>query len=625
MTRKAEPHQFKSDRNNQRLSIATELPYNIRIEVQHDLDRAMQLHDAKSFLEVEGIYHKILKTNPNQPNALYLLGKLYQQVGKSEIAVEFFSRLIIIEPNFVEGLYNLGMAYHSLGNLDIATTNFQTALALDPNHLQAHYNLGCTLKDLGRLQEAISSWKKVTVLDSNHAIAHYNVGRGLSELGNNEQAVISYHKALAINPNFIDAHNSLGNSFLILGNLDEAIISFNNTLKLNPDFSTGHNNRGFVLYAQGKYVEACDSFQKAILADPKFSDARNNLGILFKDLGRLDEALGQFRQILEFEPENPGAHNYMSTALLLSGKLEKGWEEYEWRWKRKLEPLQQRNFPQSRWRGEPLQGKSILIWGEQGVGDEIIFSSMIPDVVATGAHCTIECDPRLVSLFSRSFPKTWVHSRPYTEAERGEEFFDYQIPAGSLFAQFRKSIKDFPSRNSYLVVDERKQKLWRERILSLGSGLKIGVSWRSGVSSFSRNVNYASISDLGPLFALKDVVFVNLQYDECAEELAEIYEKFGITLHVWDDLDMYDDLDNVAAMVSCLDVVVTCMTSVSMLSGGLGIPTLGYCVPNKNWDSLGTRDIPFHPSVRLFRRCHDLSFEQTISDIADEIRNISKI
>jgi tetratricopeptide (TPR) repeat protein len=367
----------------------------------------------------------------------------------------------------------------------------------------------------------------------------------------------------------------------------------------------------------GQFDEAANSYRRA-LADNSNFDARINLGVLLKDLGKLDEALIQYDQVLEFDPENRSAHNKKSTTLLLLGELEKGWLEYEWRWKRTSEPLIQRNFPQPRWNGESLKGKSILIWGEQGLGDEISFSSMVPDLVSLSAHCTLECEPRLVDLFARSFPETQVRARPYTEAENGTDEFDFQLPTGSLFAQFRNSITDFPDRKGFLVVDAERKEKWQGRLSALDSGLKVGISWRSGVWFDSRGQCYADITDLEPLFSLKNVVFINLQYDDCTDELSEIQKLYGITLHTWDDIDMKNDLDDATALISCLDVVITCQNAVYSLSCGAGLITFAFGLRFRDWDSLGTDGVPYYPTARLFERHIGESWGRVFSEITDQ-------
>lgn len=599
------------------------LPSNVTDVVQQALGLAAQHHGAGRLPEAENIYQQILKNNPNQPNALYFLGQLAHQVGRNEIAVELFSKALTIAPKFVDGYNSLGVAHHNLGNMDEAVASFQNVLALKPNHAVAQNNLGGVLKDLGKLEEAVANWRKAIAIDPKYVEAHYNLGRALNDLGEQEEAAACYHIALAINPNYIEAHNSLGITLQVLGKLDEAAVSYGKALAINPDFISGHNNLGLVLHAMGKFDEAADSYHRALAATPNYADARINLGILLKDLGWLDKALDQYERVLKFDPENSDAHNKKSTVLLLLGELEKGWKEYEWRWKRTSEPLLQRSFPQPRWNGEPLQGKSILLWGEQGIGDEIACSSMVPDLVSSGARCTIECEPRLVDLFARSFPEARVRARPYTEAESGADEFDFQIPAGSLFAQFRNSITDFSDRKSFLVIDEERQKMWQDRLSALGSGLKVGVSWRSGVTAANRNANFADIADLEPLFSLKNVVFINLQYGDCGAELAEIFERYSVTLHAWDDINMKNDIDDTAAMISCLDIVVTCLTSVYSMSGGVGVPTFGFCVPNLNWHSLGTVGVPYYPSVRLFKRSVKESWNRVFSEITFEISRLS--
>ncbi|HYH39447.1 MAG TPA: tetratricopeptide repeat protein, partial [Azospirillum sp.] len=271
------------------------------------------------------------------------------------------------------------------------------------------------------------------------------------------------------------------------------------------------------------------------------------------------------------------------------------------------------------WDGRDLAGKRLFVWKEQGIGDEIMFASCVPDLTASNARVTLECSPKLQPLFQRSFPFATVVT-PGTVPDEERDDFDVHLPIGSLPRYYRRSLADFPD-HSFLVPDPERVATWRRRLEELGPGPYVGISWRGRIQTVSRSHHYTRIEEWEPILRTPGVVFVNMQYDDAAEETARIREAFGVTLHTLPGIDMWNDLDNVAALLKALDLLISAGTAVMSIAGGVGLPTWLLWVDNvENWPCLGTDRLPWYPTMRLFSRTLKQPWTQVTQRIAGEFQ-----
>jgi hypothetical protein len=406
--------------------------------------------------------------------------------------------------------------------------------------------------------------------------------------------------------------------------LDKAIQCFEKVVELKPLSSEAHNNLGTALAAKNELDKATLCYREAIRLNTNDPIPYNNMAQALIKEGKIAEAIAYFRSSLQLDIMFSGAHLNLSLALLSAGNLSEGWQEYEWRWQAKDFPSVKRDFPQPRWQGEDITGKTILVWAEQGVGDEILFASMLPDITARAGHCIIECEPRLVALFARSFPDTEVVPRsnpPYPRTAQPD--IQFQIPMGSLAQWFRNSLDSFPDHQGYLVAAPKRAAYWKNRLAELGSGKKVGICWRSMVKNVSRNRHYTQLDQWWPILHVPGIVFVNLQYDDCKTELAAAEQQFGIRIHAFDEIDLKNNLDEAAALTDALDLVISAPTAVAAMAGALGVPTWKIIAKGGNWPTLGTDRMPWHPSMRLFLRAWKDSWEGPIEEIARELQRIN--
>jgi tetratricopeptide (TPR) repeat protein len=543
---------------------------------------------------------------------------LHQQ-GALPSAEGLYRRILHHQPHHAEALHGLGLLAAEAGQYGLAATLIQRAIASQNTVPQFHNNLGIILMRQGHLAAAANAYRQVIRLQPEIAEAHCNLALVLHEQGQREAARAAYHAALALNPDSVEAHNNLGVLCKESGDLEAARTHCEMVLRLRPDLAEGHYNLGTVLQAQQEYTAAIAAYRAALTLQPDHVNAQINLGTVLKDEGHLEAAEAAYSAALRLRPDEAGAHCNRAFVQLAQSKLAQGWAAYEWRWRTaKQSP---RPFPQPLWEGTALTDRTILVHAEQGVGDELLFASCLPEVIGQARQCIIECDPRLAALFARAFPTAIVHGGLRRDLRWLADMptIDVQIPFGSLPRYYRPSLGYFPERCGYLVPDAVRRELWCQRLAVFGPGLKVGLAWRSRLMTGHRRASYTSLTQWGPLLTLPGVHWVNLQYDECAAELAEARQRWGVSIHTWEELDLFHDLDGVAALIAALDLVIVPETAVTALAGSIGQPGWQFSPYQGKWDALGTEVSPWFPSMRVFRQPRRGDWDSVIQLAAREL------
>ncbi len=420
----------------------------------------------------------------------------------------------------------------------------------------------------------------------------------------------------------------MGNALKNRGEFNEAIEAFKKAILIKPDYAVAYNNMGNTLNEQGKLDKAIELFNKAIYFKPDYAEAYYNLGSALQVQGKHDEAIDNYRKSITLKPNYPDAHKNLSLALLNTGKvinttrIKEGLKEYEWRWKTPEGLSHQRHFLKPLWDGQTsLNGKRILIWCEQGIGDTMNWSSCLSYITSQAEHVILECQEKLVPLLSRSFPNVdvKVEDRSF-DAERDD--FDLHLPMGSLYKHFIDEVLENKKSEAYLVADPDRVKFWKERLRSVGEGPYVGISWKSSVKSAYRLLHYPPISEWSPVLNVPDVTFINLQYTDYADDIAKVQDEFGVTIHNFDDIDQYGDIDDVAALCTALDMVVSTKVTPPMISAAVGTPT-----KIANWRQSNFTNILNNPNITSFEMFHkdtEQSWDNVFSLITKEISMTSR-
>ena len=511
----------------------------------------------------------------------------------------------------------LGASAAEIGMLDDAVEAYKKALLLKPDYTKAYSNMGITLREQGKLDEAIEAYKKAVSLDPDYAEAYSNMSVILKDQGKLDQAVEVCKKALSIKPDYAQAYNNMGIALREQDKLDEAITAYKKAVSLKPNYAEAISNMGNILKDQGKLDEAIEAYNKCISLKPNYAKAYSGLGIALKEQGKLDEAITEHKKALILKPDYAQAHLNLSYALLTSDRLKEGLEEYEWRWKTPKFLSWKRNFFKPLWNGQTsLKGKKILLWCEQGIGDTINWSSYLPLVTSQAEHCIVECQDKLIPLLERSFPNVEIKAENRNfDTQRND--FDVHLPMGSLYKHFFEEITQTPKTEAFLIPDAVRVNFWKDRLKSLGKGPYIGISWKSSVVSAYRLQHYPPISEWSPILMMPDVTFINLQYVDFEEDVEAIKDELGVTVHNFDDLDQYNNIDDMAALCSALDIVVSTKVTPPFISSAVGTSTKIANWKQSTYNSILTNFITL--SFEMYERNTWESWDNVFSLIAEDI------
>ncbi|MFZ0745284.1 MAG: tetratricopeptide repeat protein [Terracidiphilus sp.] len=424
------------------------------------------------------------------------------------------------------------------------------------------------------------------------ALDHHRAGRFA-------EAEHIYRQILTISPRHSDSLHLLGMVAFQTGRSEESVALIQRAIGIKANAASYHSNLGNVLQSQGKLDQAGTCYQRALLLKPDSAEVCVNLGNVFRAQGHLDSSLSCYRRASGLKPEFAEAATAEAAVLLLKGDFAAGWIGSERRWDTFDNDTPKRTYAWPRWRGETLSSGQLLFWGEQGIGDEIMFAGLIPDVVRSGNSCVLDCDPRLKRLFARSFPYTIVVSG-LTPDSHLELDIAAHLPCGSLPSLLRTSCADFGATTSpYLLADRLKQTQFRARY---SDGRKIvGLAWytKNGKTGRSRSID---LSLLAPLFGLSGIRWISLQYGDhgSLERQAAVANS---PILIDREVDQFSNMDVFAAQIAAMDLVITIDNSTAHLAAALGVPTwvLLPFAPDWRW-LLDRNDSPWYPSIRLFRQ-----------------------
>ncbi len=386
--------------------------------------------------------------------------------------------------------------------------------------------------------------------------------------------------------------------------------------------------RGVAHAQRDEFEVAAICFEQTLRLVPEHVGALWNLGLAWQFLGRMEESIAVLRQAIAHQPDLAAAHLNLAMSLFLKGDFAAAWHEYEWRWKcsrygtRKIEAL----APQ--WQGETLTDSSLLVYGEQGIGDEIMFMSSLNELRAQCARLIVACQARLIPLLKRSFADVIVipqEALSDSETRRRLGSISYQSALGSTLQFIRPLPSPDTAPDAFLIASDDVLQLWSMRLQGLPPGLNVGISWRGGSEPAEIKRRSTSLAQWAPLLNVPHINFINLQYGVRADELDNAQSLVPGRLHHWPDNDPLRDLDNFAALIASLDLVITVDNSTAHLAGALGTPTwLLISFPSSSywrWLMEGERSC-WYSSLRVFRKQHGESWESLLGTVAAPLASI---
>ena len=538
------------------------------------LQEALALHRQGQLAAAEKGYARILKSFPDQFDALHLLGLLKLQAGKAGEAQRLIAAALKIAPASPDAHANLGLVLGALKRPGDALASFDRALALDANHFEALANRGNVLLDLGRNDDALAALDTALARDPRHLPSRVNRANALVALARPEEAVAEYEAALALNPNDLKALF----------------------------------NRANALFRAGRYADLLAGFDRLLALSSRHVEGLSSRGLALQALGRHQDALGDYAKAITLAKDHVDAHFNEALALLTVGDYARGFAEYEWRWKRA--GIARRSLGKPLWLGEyPLGRKTILLHAEQGLGDTIQLVRYAPLLAQGGATVLLEVQAELKDLLS-DLAGVRVFARGETLPP-----FDVHCPLGSLPLAFKTTPANVPAGIPYLHASEERIAKWRPQLDAL-PGKRVALAWAGNPNHINDRNRSIALARLAPLLSAPGVSVVGIQRDVPESDAAALA---GLT-HIGGELA---DFQDTAAVIALCDLVITVDTSVAHLAGAMGRPLwlLLPFWPDWRWTLDGERS-PWYPDARLFRQGVDGNWDPVIARLLSELETI---
>jgi|GEM_PF-822794 len=563
-------------------------------------------------------------------------------------------------PEILNG-YAGGILKSKNSNLYIkAVKMLKQAIALDPSYLKARMNLGMCYSLLLQHKMALSEYEYVVEQDPKNADVYFWLGYTYTSLLEYDDAVDAYNMAIYYKPDKQSYHIALARLYIKFENYGEArkVLDALN-IDESKDPAAIYFAYAFANHQQGLLPEAEKDYKTALSYKNDDEDIVDAMVHLLREQGRLDESMEHLKHTQEIHPNSERLNrnycgllsdmgqienseqcflthiskfpqdytaqwNYALLALQL-GHFDNAWENYELR--KVAGVVSDRGFSFEEWQGQDLKGKTIFIYAEQGLGDEIMFASCIPDLQHMGAEVIVECDPRLAPIFERSFLDARIYGKERNPDKKSDWLgtlghVDYQCAIGSLPQFFRNGSDKFPVYESgYLSADSAKVEACRARLSELPGRYSIGISWRGGLQRERKSLRSIDLELWLEIFDIPDCNFISLQYTDCEEEIAALEKNHGIRVYHWQDV--IDDYDQTAAMVCALDHVVSVQTSLIHLCGALGEPVDVLIPFRPEWRYMHKVErLPWYQSVRLWRQKERDAWQPVLSRVTEHVKKV---
>ncbi len=585
---------------------------------------------------------KSVKSKPDYAEAHYNMGVVFQETGDMGNAELCYKRAINCGPENAAAYHNLALLLCGQGRLKDSEINYKRAIELNSNYFLAYNNLGDLLQKSCRLPEAVDCYKRAVKLKPDYADAYYNLGIALQRLGNYSDAVTSFRQAIMIKPDSAMFHYHLGNalrsnsefeesvksyrealkfqsgnaeiylnlgvSLLKSGMLKESILNCYKAIDLNPDYAEAYHNLGVAFNDLARFNDAVNSYRRALQLKPDFREAQVNLGNSYKNMLKLDEAIKCFSLALTDKDEYDPARMNMALTLLLKGDFDRGWPAYEHRLQKKESP--RREFHSPRWDGTSLNGKTILVYSEQGLGDTIQFVRFLPMLKKGGARVVFECQESLFNLMKKcdGIDEIVVFKNnidPLLD-------LDFHLPLLSLPLMLGVTLDSIPATVPYVFPDSEIISKMAAILASTGN-FKVGIVWAGNPKQSNDRNRSCHLDCFAPLSNIPGVTLYSLQKGSPESQINNPPDG----LEVCDLNSVMGGFSDTAAFIHNLDLVISVDTAVAHLAGAIGKPVwvlVCYC---PTWYfQLGSNDCLWYPTMRLFRQPQPEDWGSVLQDVA---------
>ena len=534
-------------------------------------------------------------------------------------------------------LFREALALQEKGDLGKAERLYVEALTLAPERPSIMNNLAAVYIKLKKYVEAKHLCERLLQMNPEDEGALINLGSCQMKLNLAEGALLSWERVLKIRPNQVAALTNRAPALLELGRAEEALASCEGALAMNPDSADALNNRGNALLQLGRDDEANASFERAIILKPSDPDGYVRYGNALLSQHRLQAAIAQYERALDLAPDSRDAQFGLAGARLYQQDFERAWPGVERRFE--IEGYGMRHFRsanvldlfqrQARWRGPGQEGvRQVAIWAEQGIGDQVMFSTLIPDLIGAGVPLVYEVDQRLLRAYERAFPGIHFVAKD-DPPHQALQSASHALAAESLLTLFRRSRNDFSRQPARLLsaLPERVA-FYRRRLDALQPGLKVGLTWFSSHNKGPARRKSTSLAQFAPLFGTAGVQFLDMQYGDTSIERNAVEAASGVRLLRFDDVDYFKDLEEVLAILEACDLLITTSNATAHFAGALGKPAwivypaarapFHYWVPGPDGHSL------WYPSVEIVSGPQLSDWRSVIEHAAEKLKMLAE-
>jgi len=589
----------------------------IRLEPGHHEahgNLGVALGQLRRLPEAEAAFRLAIRLSPSVVTMYVNLATCLLQQNRFHEVEEWARQAIQLDSNVAEAHRLLGSSLEARNRLDVAETSFAEAVRLDPRSADAQFGYGTVLSRREKPEEAEKALREAVRLKPSLTGAWASLAGLLGNQDRHTEAADCAREAVKLDPQSADLHNCLGVALAACENYVDAETSYREALRLNSKIPSVHSNLGNALRSLGRLFEAETSLKEALKLKADYPEAHNNLGIVYVQMGRDDDAMKCYDEAIRLAPDYPEARMNRSFAYLGNGDFVRGWPEYEWRWK--VKPFKNGKEPGTRWDGSDINGKSLLITAEQGLGDSINFIRYATLAKARGAKIIFDCPVPLSAL---------IETCPGVDVvvPRGQPGppFDYYAPLLSLPGIFGDEVETAPI--PYFRPDPERVAYWREELAGI-SGLKVGVTWQGSKAHKGDKLRSVSLTRFAPLAAIPGVSLCSLQKPPGTEQLTE---GPGAAMGVIDlGSKIGEQMADAAALLMNLDLVVSVDTAIVHLAGALGRPVWVAVPFAADWRWLRDReDTRWYPTMRLFRQPAPGEWDPVFARMAVALAAVSKV
>lgn len=624
---------------------------------EQQLAAAIAAHRAGLHSRAETLYQQAIANAPNDAQAHYLLGALYYEMKSFDRARDFLERAVVLRSDFPSAHEILGLTYFLKGDHVQALPHLKAAAVVSQPSPETLTNYGRVLRELGKPNEAADVLKAAVARYPQHAPAFAALGRALLDLRDDEGAGAAFDACLSRDSNnheallflgslkfrqgelvaaevalrrlnsvdFSDAvaKNLLGSVLQAQGRLEEAEELVREAFKLAPENPDIVMNLGLVLGDSGRTQDAIALHRRAVAMKPEMAEGWNNLGFALQHAGEWDEALAAYDRALTLKPDFHGASTNKAFTLLTMGRLKEAWPLYARRFDQKIQASKRREFPYPVWDGKANPNLRLLLWTDQGLGDEVLYLSMLREAMARVGHCILACTAKMTPLFQRSFPEATVvpHMRP-ANTNVAPLKPDVQLPLIELGEFLLPSVETIPAHHGYLKADPDARALLRGKYEAVARGKRIvGISWKSESPRTGR-FKTLPLAQWAPILKTPDAVFVALQYGDVAVEIDQTKREIGVGIVHDPEIDASNSPDQSAAQIAAMDLVITVSNTTAHFAGAMNVPvwTLAPRGPGLLWYWFTDReDSPWYPSMRLFRQSRAGDWSNVVAQVAHRL------